>query len=69
MNTQKQLAQSDIDALWHNQTRAEHGIQACRNALAEAKRSCCPHGTLWRDCHQHNGHVIAGQVLSSEETE
>jgi hypothetical protein len=54
MNDPKQLAQSDINALWHNQTTAQHGITLCRQALAEAKRSCCPHGVGWRACHQHN---------------
>jgi hypothetical protein len=67
-NGHRELTQPEIDALWHNQTQAEHGIALCRQALAEAKRDLCPHGVGWRDCHQHNGHVIAGQVIH-EETE
>jgi hypothetical protein len=46
----------------------EAGRHAVRNALAEARAHLCPHGTLWRDSHQHNDHVIAGEVINSEET-
>jgi hypothetical protein len=63
-NGHRELTQPQIDALWHNQTQAEHGITLCRQALAEAKRSCCPHGVPWHHCHQHNPNDA-----SSEETE
>ncbi len=35
--------------------------------LADAKTRCCPHGVDWRNCHQHNGHVIAGEVIKETE--
>jgi hypothetical protein len=44
---------AELDALWHNQTQAEHGIQLCRAALAAATAGHCPHGVPWTNCHQH----------------
>ncbi len=66
MNPQNTATQADIDDLWHNQNQAEHGIGLCRAALADAKTRLCPHGVGWRDCHQHDGHVIAGEVIKEE---
>ncbi len=54
MNPQNTATQPEIDALWHNQTTAEHGITACRAALAAAKTRCCNHGVARRDCRQHD---------------
>jgi hypothetical protein len=73
MSDETRLTQDEIDVLWHPSgtdytTVAQRGIQLCRTALAAAKTRNCPHGVGWRDCHQHNGHVIAGQVIT-EETE
>jgi hypothetical protein len=62
MKDQNPMHPAELDVLWHNQTRAEHGITACRQALAEAKRGLCPHGVGWRNCHQHNDHVVAGET-------
>jgi hypothetical protein len=45
------------------------GMASVRAAYTQATADLCPHGVGWRDCHQHNGHVIAGQVTHSEETE
>jgi hypothetical protein len=47
---------------------AQHAIATARAALGATRANLCPHGVGWRDCHQHNGHVIAGQVIH-EETE
>jgi hypothetical protein len=66
-NGHRELTQPEIDALWHNQTTTQHGITLCRTALAAARTRNCPHGVDWRNCHQHNGHVVAGEVV--EETE
>jgi hypothetical protein len=52
-NGHRELTQPQIDTLWHNQTRAEHGIALCRAALAEARTRLCPHGVPWTNCHQH----------------
>ncbi len=38
------------------------GIIAARNAYLNATANLCPHGVGWRDCHQHDGHVIAGET-------
>ncbi len=66
-NGRRPLTQPEIDALWHNQTRAQHGIQLCRNALAAAKTRLCPHGVDWRNCLRHDGHVVAGEVIKETE--
>jgi hypothetical protein len=44
------------------------GLANVRAAYTRATADLCPHGVGWRDCHQHDGHVVAGEVLS-EETE
>jgi hypothetical protein len=67
MNPQNAMTEPEIDALWHNQTTAQHGIAACRAALAAARTRLCPHGVGWRNCHQHNGHTIAGEVTKETE--
>jgi hypothetical protein len=43
------------------------GIVDVRAAYAQATANLCPHGVGWRDCHQHNGHVIAGEVVKETE--
>ncbi len=48
-------------------TIARRGIALCRAALADAKTRHCPHGVDWRNCHQHNGHVVAGEVIKETE--
>jgi D-mannonate dehydratase len=67
MNPQTSSNEAELDALWHNQTQTEHGITLCRAALATAKRNLCPHGVDWRNCHQHDGHVVAGEVIKETE--
>jgi hypothetical protein len=63
-NGHRELTQPQIDALWHNQT--QNGIALSRAALAEAKTRLIPHAVPCRNCHQHNGHVVAGGTV--EET-
>jgi hypothetical protein len=57
MNTkigdEEELHPAEHDALWHNQTTAKRGIEACRAALTQATASLCPHGVPWTNCHQH----------------
>jgi hypothetical protein len=45
--------------------RVDHGpaLAAIRDAYDKAMAGCCPHGVPWRNCHQHDGHVIAGEVI------
>jgi hypothetical protein len=59
-NGHRELTQPEIDALWHNQTQAKHGITLCRQALAEARTRHCPHGVPWHHCHQHNPNQETG---------
>jgi hypothetical protein len=42
---------------------AQHAIATARAALGATRAHLCPHGVGWRNCHQHNGHVIAGEVI------
>jgi hypothetical protein len=43
------------------------GMTQVRAAYTRATARLCPHGVGWRDCHQHNGHVIAGEVVKETE--
>jgi hypothetical protein len=53
ISDEKDQHPAEHEALYHRQTAAEHGIAACRAALAAVTAGLCPHGVDWTNCHQH----------------